>query len=197
MSNAHQELERVSLVWYENGEAQVAIAQVQSKVPFAVTCPDERLSSLSAGSHLLVITQSENMLRFDGTLAYSKRYGTKWYLEFETAEWHVNDQRRYPRFDVELSMDVRAAVEDEDGVGFLETKAFTANVSVGGALLKSDVEFSIGQLVRCELTLGNHGTCEVLALVAHKDPAKGYGLEFIDYVGNGRYNLAQFLSKAA
>lgn len=197
MSSPSGDLERVSLVWYEGGEPQVAIAQVQSKAPFAVTCPDDRLGELQPGSHLLVVTQSENMLRFDGTLAYVRKYGTKWYLEFETADWHVSDQRRYPRFNSRVEMTLRAAVDGEAGVEFVEASGFSVNLSVGGALIKSDATLQAGQLLRTQLDLGSFGSCHVLALVAHRDPAKGYGLEFVDFVGSGRYNLAQYLSKAA
>ncbi|MBX3119268.1 MAG: PilZ domain-containing protein [Fimbriimonadaceae bacterium] len=197
MSSPKGDLERVSLVWYEGGEPQVAIAQVQSKTPFAVTCPDDRLAELQPGCHLLVITQSENMLRFDGQLSYVRRYGTKWYLEFESADWHVSDQRRYPRFERELQFDLRAAVDNTEGVEFIEAKGFTVNISVGGALLKTDATYDAGQLLRCHFDLGQFGACHVLAIVAHRDPAKGYGLEFVDFVGSGRYNLAQYLSKAA
>lgn len=197
MSSPKNEFERVSIVWYENGEPHVAIAQVQSKAPFAVTCGDDRLSNLAPGSHLLVITQSENMLRFDGTLTYVRKYGTKWYLEFQTADWHVSDQRRYPRFDCHVPVELRVVIETDDGVNFVEGHAFTSNLSVGGALLKSDSHYDLGQLLRCQIDLGAFGACHVLALVVHQDPAKGYGLEFIDFAGSGRYNLAQFLSKVA
>jgi c-di-GMP-binding flagellar brake protein YcgR len=109
------------------------------------------------------------------------------------------DQRKFQRKPTELLVKVRAAGSKVEGGLRLDT----TDVSEGGAFLRSDLLFEIGETLELEIVLPNGATVSatgrVVRVVRRREPesAPGMGIEFTRMAMSDRRAISESLTKPA
>ena len=190
----------VGLICYEDGQPHVVTSTFIAHSPITLSVPHEFKNILVHGQRILLVIQSESdFSKADGTIASIKPTGEGLTVTIENINWERVDRRRYPRYKVNVPVQLKLVVE-QDGVAEIKfINSATWDLSLGGAWLETEGEISQGHLVEFQAHInGGKDSLKILSMVAWSDPSrKGTGLEFIDFIGNSRYNLHDFLSKAA
>jgi hypothetical protein len=109
------------------------------------------------------------------------------------------DQRKFHRKPTELPVKVRAAGSKVEGGIRLDT----TDVSEGGAFLRSDLLFEIGETLELEIELPDGTTVtasgRVVRVVRRREPdsVPGMGIEFTRMAMSDRRAISESLSKPA
>jgi hypothetical protein len=108
------------------------------------------------------------------------------------------DQRKYQRTATELPVTVRAAGSKVEGGIRLDT----TDVSEGGAFVRSDLLFEIGELLELEIALGTGSIVKAMGRVVRvarsrsEGAVPGMGIEFTRLSMNDRRAIADSLAAA-
>ncbi len=101
-------------------------------------------------------------------------------------------QRKYPRFKLNLPVEVHSIVDGETSVSPL--RCATSDICLGGCYIESMYPFPVG--ANLELKLQVADTLLIFARVVTCDPQFGNGIEFVRMLPEDRDALSQFLDQA-
>jgi hypothetical protein len=111
--------------------------------------------------------------------------------------WELLERRRHIRVPVNVSVTMRAVVENENKPVVDVITGSTVDLSISGAFVKATMLPQEGSLVEFSTEL-NGETVRILAVVAHITRERsGVGLHFVEYLDNARYMIHEFLTNAA
>lgn len=189
----------VSLIWYFEGDPYTLIGTVFATQPFVVEASDRGAFGFEDGTNVRVLFQ--NAGSFETATAVVKAtttFGSRTRYELEAVEWEKKDRREFVRYEAQLLVRCRYISDEPEGPQIREFTVTTKDVSLGGAWVRAAFPAPPGTILNCEIQTSATNSVRVLALVAWSDPnGKGFGVEFIDFVGASKSNLSQFIAAQA
>lgn len=182
-----------SLVFYTDNISNFVPGQITSTSPLQIQV--NQSVSFSQGQRvMLVFTEGDNVTKANAEV--SSVNGSQ--ITLKNAEWDNADRRQFPRYNVQVPLTVRAVTETSEGFVIEPWEGLTSDLSLGGAWLNVPTPVEAGYLVQVEVRLDSSQSVKVLGIVAHAPGnSKGFGIQFLDFVGGSRYYLHEFLSQKA
>lgn len=189
----------VSLIGMRDGVPRTAIGTVCSEAPLIVEISVSDTEWAAKGESLKVLFQnSGNFETVDSNILSVTKFSGKVRIELEHVTWEKSNRRNYERKVAKVLTKCRFVTEDSEGVRIKEFTVTTNDISLGGAWVQADAEICKGTIFNCELSVGPDSTVKVLGVVAWVDPnGKGFGVEFLDFLGGSYQVLQGFMSKLA
>ncbi len=189
----------VSLIGIRNGEPRTAIGTVCAEVPLIVEISVSDTDWATKGESLKVLFQnSGNFETVDSNILSVTKFSGKVRIELEHVSWEKSNRRSYERKIAKVLTKCRFVSEDSDGICIREFTVTTNDISLGGAWVQADAEICKGTIFNCELSVGPDSIVKVLGVVAWVDPnGKGFGVEFLNFLGDSYSILQSFISKLA
>lgn len=189
----------VSLIWYSGGEPQSLIATVSSDSPLTVEVAETQARWVTPGTQFKVLFQNEGVFETaDAEVKSVSPFNGKLRFELFKVEWVKSDRRSHTRYPATLLAKCRFVSEEGTEVHIREFTVTTRDISFGGAWVDSDAPVNPGTILNCEISTGPESTVRVLSVVAWADPnGRGYGIEFLDFIGTGRQTLTGFIESLA
>lgn len=201
MSSAHYLVigTPVSVIWYSNGEPRSIIGTVQGEEPLSLEVNDFMAEELTQGTSLKILVQNAGVFETaDTTVGSVTKVGGRWRLNLDELNWSTSDRRSYKRYQAKLMAKCRFVSEDPSGASIREFTVTTKDVSMGGAWIASDAVIMPGSILNVELSTSPTTSARALAVVAWSDPnGRGFGIEFLDLIGNTKTALTTFLKELA
>ncbi len=191
--------EAIAVVTYSDETARLTHGVIVGSHPLAVRMPEqEEMSYAPEGRVMLIVKGKTPQWRARTTIARSDAEGTTVLVEFADFEWELEDRRKYPRVAVAVPVELKLVHEQEDSLSFTEARGSTIDLSLGGAAVHTDTPVPVGTLVEFRWTPADGKTVRSLAVVLHQKPeANCIGIEFVNFIGEGRNALKQLLQEAA
>lgn len=182
-----------SLIYYVDNVSHFTPGTVTNLAPFTVETASA--VSFAAGQRvLLAFTEDDNC--FKANAQVSSVNGSS--VALTELDWDSADRRRFPRYPVNASINVRAVAATENGYEIKPWEGETQDLSLGGAWLSVPTPVAPGFLVQVEVKLTPTQSVQALGIVARTpEDNEGFGIQFIDFVGGSRYYLHEFLSQRA
>ena len=188
----------VSLVFYLNAQPVAIAASVAKQTPLTLNTTDRNASLLEVGKRALLILQDRGQFaKAEAQIISCEPFSEGFRIEAGQFGWEEVDRRRYPRYEVEIPVTVKAVIENNGSAQLKYVQATTLDMSLGGAWVRAEDELAPGSLVEFQADLGTGEHMRVLAIVAWSNNKDGLGLEFVDFLGGSRYYLHNFLSGKA
>lgn len=188
----------IDLVVYDNGVTRLFKTVVDLTNPLRLRVVEGDHAILRSGRQVMLLSRAEgNAFRADGHLDTIRRDNKGCFLEIGKLAWELLERRRHVRVAVETRVTLSAVEESDEGPRVRSSLGETFDLSDSGAFVKMDEPAAEGSLVECTLHLGKHEV-RVLAMVAHHPvDQQGVGLHFVEYLGDAKPKLQQFLTEQA
>lgn len=181
------------LVAYNLGDPHFCTATIDSTEPLTVATVGPNLP-FEVGQRVMVVIQ-DNQEPVKAPAVVESVSGSD--VTLGSVYWEDVDRRRFPRFPVNTEVEIKAVGEGDNGPQVLLFKGTTIDISLGGAWIHGEQPAVSGSLVEARLSLGDC-TAKALGLIAWTNEDQlGFGVEFLDFVGDARYRLHEFLSGRA
>ncbi len=192
--------ELIAVVTYGDETARLTHGELLQFEPLVlrITEPDP-LPFLPEGKAMLIVRGITPPWRGRTTVASCEPDGGALVVAFNETSWEMEDRRKFPRVPVRLPVELRLVHEQPESLSFTEAKGITEDLSLGGAWLKMETPVPVGTLVEFRWSPEPGKTVRSLAIVLHEKPEHqgGVGIEFVNFIGEGKSALATFLDKAA
>ena len=107
-------------------------------------------------------------------------------VESSTTALTRNDRRRYPRYTVEVQIEIHEEGSD------VPTRLETTDLSRGGCYIQLLMPLSVGIRVQATLWLADYAIV-VRGCVVTRHPQFGNGIMFLDFEGQGEVLLNRYL----
>lgn len=191
--------EPVAIVTYLNESAQLTHGEVVSATPLVVKVLGQVATKFAPLTDVMLLGKTSTPpLRARTSVQMSSVDGDATFVTFEEFAWQVEDRRKYPRVVVALPVHLRLVEEDEESLTFSEASGTTVDLSLGGAAVRMDSPVPVGTLMKFEWTSPEGQAVRALAIVLHEKGESGcYGVEFVNFLGEGQKVLEQLLKRAA
>jgi hypothetical protein len=125
-------------------------------------------------------------------------FGNRVRFELDRVDWVKSDRRNHARYPATLLAKCRFVSEALSGIEIKEFTVTTKDVSMGGAWVMSDSNTKPGTILNCEISTEPGVTVRVLGVIAWSDPnGRGFGIEFLDFIGSSRTSLNNHITKLA
>jgi hypothetical protein len=190
---------QVGIVFYVDSQPVAVTASVVSAHPFVMSSEDAGARQLQQGRRvMLLVQQGEHFAKAEAEIFAREQHSGEWQIVAGDFGWEEVDRRRYPRYELEIPVQMKAAIEKEGAVELSRFHGRTVDISVGGAWVDVDERPPQGSLVEFEAELAPGEFIRALCVVAWSETnKKGIGLEFLDFIGGSRYFLHTFLTRSA
>lgn len=187
--------DEVLLVGYRHAVPFMCPAVIVNENPFMVRV--EGTPNLEEVRRIVVVVQDpDRSCRSDATLIGSTGPEGALSVELALDGWNNEDRRRCPRVDVDYPITLESITETEKGVLFETHVGQLKNLSLVGGLIASSWQPEARTLLRWRFVAAGN-ILRGLGLVARSDSdSKAFGLEFVDYMGNGRADLEALLESS-
>ena len=195
--------QEISIVFYIDGIPNMILGTVESITPFRVATKDLSASKFANQRRAVILRWDEDVLRKIETSVVSSHWlGNCWTLELEYLTTDETDRRRYPRYPMRLPVTVRTVKDSHQGTISVDCEGYTEDLSLGGASIKVLGDIETQSLVEIHTHITDFDTIRTLAVVARSSNSgesneNGIGVQFVDFIGGGRYHLFSFLSRVA
>jgi hypothetical protein len=189
----------VELVLYDDGQTRLIKTIIENPAPLRLKIVDNIKRGICAGRRVMLLAHHDGLVvRADGHLDQVVKDNEGHFLEIGPVQWEVLERRRHIRVPVNVSVAIRAVVEEENVVHVVDQiDGVTMDISISGAFVTSQTLPEEGSLVEFSADL-NGTEIRALAVVAHLTRERnGFGLHFVEYLDNAHYLLDTFLTKAA
>ncbi len=189
----------ISILFYVEDRPVAVNGQVTNLNPFTITSGDSSAEWLSESRRAMLIARNDSEFSKAEAELKATCEGATWSIIAADFGWEQVDRRRYPRYETQIPVTVRAVIESANTAELKYLEATTEDVSLGGAWLKSDQKLPSGILVECQIGLPNGSSLRVLSTIRWADTLEksGFGIEFLDFLGGSRQALQQYLAQAA
>lgn len=189
----------ISVLFYVEDRPVAVNGLVTNTNPFTIETGDSSAEWLLESRRAMLIARNDTEFSKAEAELKATCDGTKWTIVAADFGWEQVDRRRYPRFETQIPVTVRAVIESGNTAELKYLEATTEDISLGGAWLKSDQKLPSGILVECQIGLPSGTNLRVLSTIRWADTWEktGFGVEFLDFLGGSRQGLQQFLAQAA
>lgn len=189
----------ISILFYVEDRPVAVNGVVVSLNPFTIESNDSSAQWLSENRRAMLIARKDSEFSKAEAELTAVCEGAKWTITADSFGWEQVDRRRYPRFEFQIPVTVRAVIESGNSAELKYLEAVTEDVSLGGAWLKSEQKLPSGILVECQIGLPAGTKLRVLSTIRWADTLEktGFGVEFLDFLGGSRQSLQQYLAQAA
>jgi hypothetical protein len=191
--------EPVVVVTYSDETARLTHGEVIQFQPLVVRMPDFDPSAVLGEERAMLIVKGRTPEWFARTTikSWSLDKGTA-LLTFEETPWELEDRRKFPRVALQVPVKLRLVHEQPGSLTFTEAEGTTEDLSLGGASVKMHSPVPVGMLVEFRSTAPNEQPIRCLAVVLHTDAdSTQLGIEFVNFMGDGRSALSKLLEEAA
>src|SRR5947209_6836252 len=138
----------VSLVFYLNAQPVAIAASVAKQTPLTLNTSDRNASLLEIGKRALLILQDGGQFaKAEAQITSCEQFAEGWRIEAGQFGWEEVDRRRYPRYEVEIGVTVKAVIENNGSAQLKYVQAQTLDMSLGGAWIQACDELIPGSLV--------------------------------------------------
>lgn len=187
----------IRMVFFTDLGSVAVRGTVRSILPLSIIVSGAEAGLVGEGNRVLLIMNfKQEFFKAEANVARGSHEAQDWVFELANEHWEEVDRRRYPRYPVEVPVQLRA-IQELGGMTDIRTFEGKADdLSVGGAWVSVDGEVASGTLVEFQATLSPTERIRMMGLVAHVDD-DGFGVEFIDFVGSSRYVLHSYLTQKA
>ena len=121
----------------------------------------------------------------------------EWTWTLRELEMSETERRKYDRRMNTLPVELKAVQETPQGSQIVYYKGESMDLSMGGAWVKLEQAIELGSLVEFRTKLPSGEDLKVLATVSNHGRDGGFGIEFMDFSGNSRTWLFDYLEPAA
>lgn len=189
----------ISVLFYVEDRPVAVNGSVTNLSPFTITSGDSSAEWLTESRRAMLIARNEAEFSKAEAELRATCEGSTWTIVADDFGWEQVDRRRYPRYEVQIPVTVRAVIESGNTAELRYLQATTEDLSLGGAWLKSDQKLPSNILVECQVSLPNGSNLRVLSTIRWADTLEktGFGVEFLDFLGGSRQVLQQYLAQAA
>lgn len=189
----------ISILFYVEDRPVAVNGTITNLNPVTITSADSSAEWLSEPRRAMLIARKDSEFSKAEAEIHATCEGSTWSIVAESFGWEQVDRRRYPRYETQIPVTVRAVIESGNQAELKYLEAVTEDLSLGGAWLKSEQKLPSGILVECQISLPTGGKLRVLSTIRWADTIEksGFGIEFLDFLGGSRQNLQQFLAAAA
>ncbi|MER3495689.1 MAG: hypothetical protein C4320_02010 [Armatimonadota bacterium] len=188
----------VVVAFFIEGRPLAVSALVTSEAPLSLFTRDPRVEGVELPrAVVLVWHRGGEVVKGNAEAIEIRPWRTGHLIEIRRTSWADVDRRIYPRFPMQIPVNLRA-VHDTRGATVISLyQGLTDDVSIGGAWVTVQPQIAMGSLVECQMDfLGEK--VQAFAMVAHESPDRGgIGLEFLDFVADSRERLEKRLPRAA
>lgn len=182
------------VVAYQDGAPRFGTGKLVSVAPFWLKTTSDGFELQPGQRVLLVQQEGKNVGKASGVVS-SVVDGV---AEVDNLAYEEVDRRRYPRHEIGVQVSIRAVSEVEQQAHIVHFEGSTKDLSLGGAWINSDIGLAPGSLVDVQITLRSGSQSRILGIIAWTDDQNpGFGIEFLDFVGDARYRLHEFMSQNA
>ncbi len=186
----------VTLIWHDAVESFTMSATVEGDSPWTVQTRDPRVFALPQTGSLTILAETEqDTFRVEAQILRCKRSGDRFHVQLNPLDCESLEKRAYPRYDLELPVQMRSLGEENNSLSFREYSAKTRDISQGGMFISGVNGLNRGWLVRFHLDLGTSGPASGLGLIA-RVTEEGVGVEFIDWFGHSESDIVRFLTRS-
>jgi PilZ domain len=191
--------QEVSIVFYVDGNPNMILGTVDSITPFRVSTVEPSAAKFANQRRAVILNWDSDVLsKIETSVVASHWEEAKWCLELEYLTTDESDRRRYPRYPMKLPVIVRTIEDTPEGRVPIDVQGFTEDLSLGGAWITLDKEIGKQSLVEIRTSITDYDTIRTLGVVARNSSStSGIGVEFIDFIGGGRFHLFSFLNRVA
>lgn len=185
----------VSVVYYEGAAPTAFPATLESHEPLVLVSRNPVCQGLRSGCRALLAYQVGNgcfKAEFENAQVREERGA--WRIVAPCAEWDTVDRRRYPRFLVERPASLRIVAEREGCVASVRFDGWTSNLSMGGAGIRAKEAVARGSLINVTVAVTELDYVRALGMVAWTNASGQFGVEFLDFIGDSRRTLHEFLA---
>jgi hypothetical protein len=189
----------ISVLYYTDGRPRAFRGTITSVAPFKIITNEKGAEFFNQPSRAMLLVQKENeFAKAEASLRVVER-GKEWELTAEDFGWEQVDRRRYLRVPVHIRVNIRTVRDTGDVVEVSNMDCLTEDISMGGAWLRSDQKMEQGVLVECSGSMPLLGEFRAFGVIRWSDNGEkeGFGVEFLDLVGNSHKVLHNIVSQAA
>jgi hypothetical protein len=190
----------VSIVFYVDGLPVAISGELASADPFEVWTKTEAAAKLALGRRAMVVVQSGKEFHKAEAELHAEQQDGGWRVWAKSFGWESVDRRRYPRYEMQLPVTLRAVLESDNGIELTQIEGVTEDVSIGGLWVKAPRTLAGSSLAEVSVELSPNSWIRALSLVKWADSSDnglGFGVEFLDFLDGSRYALHQFLTQKA
>lgn len=189
----------ISILFYVEDRPVAVNGTVTNLNPITITSADSSAEWLSEPRRAMLIARNDSEFSKAEAELTATCEGTTWSIVADSFGWEQVDRRRYPRYETQIPVTVRAVIESGNQAELKYLEAVTEDLSLGGAWLKSEQKLPSGILVECQVGLPTGTKLRVLSTIRWSDTLEktGFGVEFLDFLGGSRQGLQQFLATEA
>jgi hypothetical protein len=186
----------VRAIFYTAKGAVPIKAAVRSLDPVSLMASSNDSSLVADGNRVLVVFYDrKRVFRSEGKVNAVSHKNGEWFFEITDENFEQADRRRFDRYVLSALVELVLIGEGEDGESSVHhVHGETLDLSVGGAWVLLEEDIKEGTLVEFKCSLSNSDTLRVLGMVVQRKKGQdGVGIEFVDYLGNARDMLHQYL----
>ncbi len=190
----------VSIVFYVDGEPVAISGELKCAEPFEVWSHSEGTAHLADGRRAMLVVQSGKEFHKAEAELHSVPAEGGWNIQAKSFGWEEVDRRRYPRYELQLPVTIRAVLESESGIELAQIAGTTEDISIGGIWVKAPHTLTNSTLAEVSVELSPNHWIRALSLVKWADKqhnGMGFGVEFLDFLDGSRYTLHQYLNQKA
>lgn len=171
---------------------------IASLEPLCVRVKEGHRGLAAEGTRVqLYAAERAQYLKTEAEIVSVVQDGDEWNWTLRELAMTETERRKYDRRVNQLQVELKTVQETPEGSQIVYYKGESLDLSMGGAWVKLDEAIEIGSLVEFRAALPSGQDLKILATVSNHGRDGGFGLEFMDFSGNSRNWLFDYLEPAA
>jgi hypothetical protein len=186
-------------VFYDGDRPRAEHANVYAEAPFYVSCRSAVAERAFPNDALLLWRRGDEMYMADARATKAEQGEEQALVEMRLTDWKpIDDRRRFPRYTCAASVALRL-IQPGEGIGTEEAVyGRTRDLSLSGAFVHIAPVLELGDLVEFHAVVAPGVVVRALSVVARReDDQGGFGIAFLEFLGNGQDDLERYLTRVA
>lgn len=185
------------VIYSEKGSVGIK-GVVASVNPLAVRVKEGHNGLAVIGTRLLLFAADKSQyIKSEGEITAIIQDGDECTWTLRELEMSETERRKYERRVFQLPVELKTVQDTPEGSQIVYYKGESMDLSMGGAWVRLEEAIELGSLVEFRTTLPHGAELKVLATVSNHGRDGGFGIEFMDFSGNSRTHLFEYLEPAA
>lgn len=185
------------VIYSEKGSVGIK-GVVASMQPLCVRVKEGHGGLAQVGTRVLLFAADKaQYIKAESEITSMVQDGDEWTWSLRETEMSETERRKYDRRMNELPVELKTVQETPEGSKIVYYTGQSIDLSMGGAWVKLHEAIELGSLVEFKTKLPTGAELKVLATVTNHGRDGGFGVEFMDFSGNSRHLLFEYLEPAA
>lgn len=186
--------EGIKLVVYSENGPSAFDAHIRTTAPLTVELSPESRQHFSPNARAIAIYNGDDTsMKSECTILTARDCPECLTVELLDRPWEDLNRRVFPRALVRVPVDIQML----QGSSFQAFSGLSLDLSMGGVSVQSDICPRPGSLLKLSANLGSQGELQAIGMIVHVQTSASYfGIQFLDFYGDGKQRLGNFLSYA-